>query len=438
MTKKEIRIKALSCKNINEFKLKYKKAYEESIVMGIFEEMTKHMHNRQRKLTNDDIFFIAKEFKTRTDFYKNDPGAYTSANERGILDDVCQHMLKKLHHNVKKEDVHTLALKYKTRMEFKNSEDGWAYNQAVKKKYIDEVCSHMETIGSKYYRCVYVYEFTKQKSCYVGLTYSIHLRHLQHNNSKTYSAVREFCEKNNIEMVSPIQLTDYIEKNEASKMEKYYVEKYKDEGWNILNRQTAGSLGGNREHITYTKELCKKLADECSSKTEFSKKYVSAYRYTHLYGWCDFVFKDLNKKLKINRKNINGRKVLQYDKKYNFIKEFPSIAEASRVTKISKSAIKNSCRNKNKILYLTNYIFRYKGEEIDEKFIKDLETRKANRYKINSKRVIMMDIEGNVIKMFNNAKDAGIFVNRAERTIRDVCVHKRKCAGYYWSYEEIK
>ena len=94
-----------------ETKLKHKKAYEESIVMGIFEEMTKHMHKRQRKLTNDDIFFIAKEFKTRTEFYKNDPGAYTSAKERGILDDVCQHMLKKLHHNVKKRRCTYFSIK---------------------------------------------------------------------------------------------------------------------------------------------------------------------------------------------------------------------------------------------------------------------------------------------------------------------------------------
>jgi hypothetical protein len=48
-----------------------------------------------RNLTNDALGLIAKEYKTKTEFQKNDPSAYSSARRRGIINEICSHMISK-------------------------------------------------------------------------------------------------------------------------------------------------------------------------------------------------------------------------------------------------------------------------------------------------------------------------------------------------------
>ena len=133
-------------------------------------------------------------------------------------------------------------------------------------------------------------------------------------------------------------------------------------------------------------------------------------------------------------RQTHGKKVLMYDKNYNFIREFNSIAEAAEISGISRSCIKQSC-SKIKTLYLVNYIFRYKGEEIDEGFIKRLENKKKERYTLKNKKIVMLNDKNQILKIFQDAKEAGKFVNRARRTIMDACHKKgRICAGYFWEY----
>lgn len=57
------------------------------------------------------------------------------------------------------------------------------------------------------------------------------------------------------------------------------------------------------------------------------------------------------------RENKYKRKIIQYDKQYNFIKEWNSIKEATNFG-FSKSAICQCCRGKRNFHY--NYIWKYK------------------------------------------------------------------------------
>ena len=438
----ELKVITLKYKNIEDLENRENNIYKEICEKGFFEEMTKHMRKHQRKLSDGDIEIIAKQFTTRQEFRKNDSGAYTSARKRGILNDVCKHMETKLHLNKTKEDVQKVALKYDSRMSFKNSEDRWAYNKAVREKYIDEVCSHMEGVGNNYKRCVYVYEFTQYKTCYVGLTYSLKKRHLQHSFGDK-SSVREFCLKNNIEIVEPKKLTDYIDKNKASELEKIYVEKYKNDGWNILNKATAGGLGGRTDSITYTKDVCKELAKKFNNIKDFAKKYGTAYKHVLLNKWQDYVFshidrnkikKDFKDKVRIK----NGRKVKQYNLDFKLVATFNSISEASEKTNISVATIKRSCKSPKRN-YLSGYIFRYENDGITEEFKREQKEKAKNGYLRKSKMVCMLDNNKNIIRTFNNMTEAAKFVKRDRSSINKVCGKNKKCAGYFWSYKvELK
>jgi hypothetical protein len=58
-------------------------------------------------------------------------------------------------------------------------------------------------------------------------------------------------------------LTDYLDKNEAVIQERYWEDKYKEDGWLILSVKRAGSLGGN---FKIRDQDIKDFLDLCYSK----------------------------------------------------------------------------------------------------------------------------------------------------------------------------
>lgn len=154
----------------------------------------------------------------------------------------------------------------------------------------------MKKIGNKYYRCIYAYEFIEYNVCYIGLTYNLKKRDLQHRNKNTYSAVRCFSELKNVNIPEPIQLTEYIEQNEASKREKYFVNLYREKNWNILNRATPGCLGGRKGKIDICIENLKEIALNYTKISDFAKDYVTAYKFIRINSWNEYVFSHIDKK----------------------------------------------------------------------------------------------------------------------------------------------
>ena len=94
---------------------------------------------------------------------------------------------------------------------------------------------------------------------------------------------------------------------------------YKKQGKNIINIAKTGSIGG-LYGIIFTKKKCFVLAKECKSKTEFMKKYWTAYVKSLKYGWIE--------QYKWFKRPISYRLKWTYDvtlreaKKYNTGSEF--------------------------------------------------------------------------------------------------------------------
>lgn len=88
----------------------------------------------------------ALKYDTKTAFNKGCVGAYTHALKHGFLDEICSHMEVKWKKKwTDKEVCHKEALKYKTRTEFQDNSNG-AYTYAMRHGFLDEICSHMDTI----------------------------------------------------------------------------------------------------------------------------------------------------------------------------------------------------------------------------------------------------------------------------------------------------
>lgn len=434
----KIRFFALQCKNLDEFEQSVE--CQESRKMNVYEELTKHFHGKKKCYTNDDLFFVASFYKTRKEFMKNSYSAYDVTRRRKLLNDTCCHMKNYFHKDVTKEDAIEAAKKYKTRMSLKNSkEDSWAYNYGVKNHCLDDICGHMDSVGNKYYRCIYVYEIEETKVCYVGLTYSLHKRHLQHIGKKCYSAINEYCTNNNIEIPLPIQKTPYIPKDEASKMEAYYVEFYKQNGWKVLNKQKAGNLGGSKNHITYTLDICKKLASNYSRIKDFAKDYITAYKYIRLYGWQDEVFAhidrkaiyaDTTRKIKeaIKKKT---KKVYLYDLNGVLKERYASVSDASEKTGISRSSIYNMCRHNVKYKFFNDQVFLFENDDFDYNIREKIKENKEKCYERVVRKFAKI-LDGDIIEIFKDAHLAAMDVGRSERSILTACQKGWRCGGFYW------
>ena len=184
----------------------------------------------------------AKKYLRKVDLKKNCNCAYKSLCKNGWLEEACSHM----ENAVKPVGYWTLercieeGKNHTSRSDFwKNSRGAWNASQI--NGWLDIISAHIPRRGSMYKRIVYVYEFS-DNSAYVGLTYDMNNRQTQRNLLKTDSVTKYINESG----LTPIRrlLTDYIDVDSAAKLECFYIEKYRSEGWNILNQKIGGGVGG--------------------------------------------------------------------------------------------------------------------------------------------------------------------------------------------------
>jgi group I intron endonuclease len=103
---------------------------------------------------------------------------------------------------------------------------------------------------------------------------------------------------------------------------------------------------------------------------------------------------------------------------------------ASKELNYTQTAIWHCC---NHDMYTYNdYIWIYEEEYNSDNF--DLEYYLKHRLK---KRVVQLDIQYNVIKIWETIRDASLFLNLDPSAITRVCRHKLgSIGGYLWEYEE--
>ena len=259
---------------------------------------TKDYYSMQQKKsgywTKEHCAEEAKKYQNRSSFCKGSNGAYTAALKHSWLDEICSHMEVRWQ---KKWDTKAKcakeAKKYKNRTDFQRYSPG-AWNAANKHNWLDEICSHMETYGNLFLRCIYAFEFS-DISVYIGLTDNIQRREKQHLKSSN-SAVYKHIQKTSLTPILQI-LHEYTDKELAKTLEKFYIEDYRSKGWNILNRAKAGSLGG--KYVFWTYEECKSHALQCSTRSEFITKHPGAYASAIKNKWLDDICQHMELKFEI-------------------------------------------------------------------------------------------------------------------------------------------
>ena len=143
---------------------------------------------------------------------------------------------------------------------------------------------------------------------------------------------------------------------------------------------------------------------------------------------------DENKiKSDINRVRIY-KKVYQYDKDNNYIREFENSDIAEKETGISKNSIQRVCQGK----YVTagGYKWSYIKEEKLNQILKDNVKGYNSWSSWKNKKVYQLDKNENIIRLFDSIASAEKETGINHSSISNRCKGKMKSAGgFLWKYE---
>ena len=325
---------ASTCKTYREFCLTYPQAYAISHKNGW--DFIKINHKKPGYWTYDNCKKVASKFKNTTEFVKQYPGAYDRARKKGWLWDWFKR--KELPKNYWTYNrCLQESKKYKTYSEFRDNSNV-AYEKSYRKNnWIKDFIwlkNDLKTIDnkSKIYS-IYKYYFKEKNAVYIGLSKNIHQRDKTHRNQnkKKISSVLEFSLKNNLSIPEIIVIEKQLTSDEAKIREHYWVEFYKFSGYKIINKAKTGlkssSCGGPLRKWTFDK--CCKVAKKCISRTDFEKKYPSAYNSCIHNKWIEKI-SWLKPKIHPNGYWTYDR-CLQEAQKYKTKKEFRDLAASTYV-----------------------------------------------------------------------------------------------------------
>lgn len=245
-TKERCRIAALKCLGRKEFCKKYKGAYESARLNNFLDEICEHMTSTIKPngyWTKEKCKEVALLCINKKEFRINYVSAYTVSYENNWLDEICSHMItySKPSGYWTKEKCAELASGCTYRNEFQQNYKV-AYNKSLENNWLDEICSHMIPCGNLNERLIYIFIFP-DNYVYIGLTCNIERRKWEHLNEqrKNTSVYKYMLKTKNIPKL--VELSGYIDVNDAIKLEKHYIEIYTNNGYKLLNKNKGGTIG---------------------------------------------------------------------------------------------------------------------------------------------------------------------------------------------------
>ena len=289
-----------------------------------------------------------------------------------------------------------IARQYKTLHDFRQN-DNLVYQRSKNNNYLqtftwfeNDINTANKLVNVYKKSCVYVYKLPN-KVAYVGLTNDIQRRHHEHL-TQPKDSILQYSKKLNIPIPEPEILINNITKKQSALEEKKYIQKFKTDGWLLLNKNDGGSLGGTTkkwseqflidfckhftspkdvekvnyalykyvyhnklqdkcfpgseikpiERINYTPELVDKLVAQYENKTELRKNNKALFTYLFRHGLLFDYFPYTNSKLCRNTTE-RDKQILQLKEDGKTPREIAAI-----LGDVSRYTVENVIRRNNK------------------------------------------------------------------------------------------
>lgn len=340
---------ASTCNSRSEMKYKNQQAYDVSRKNKWLEEF---FGTKTQKMpvywNNYDICQTeAMKYSCSSEFEKGNSSAYHSARRNKWLKIFFPNKKKPgLPSKYTYEKCKELALKCKSRTDFaKRYHQAWTISKD--NLWIDDFTwlRNIHIFTDKI-DTVYSYEFNELNAVYIGRTIDIISRDKYHRGFKKYvgsnkDSVYRFAKENNCDIPQVKILKNNITIEEGCELEDYYKNKYKKEGWKVLNKAQTGkgsSSVGNTGIYRHTIEEFLEVAKKYTTRTQFARGDDTWYNYGRHKGWLDKCTWFIPSSILYSKSNKThtAKPIAQIDP-YNgeIIKVFPSITEAERELKLS-------------------------------------------------------------------------------------------------------
>lgn len=221
-----------------------------------------------------------------------------------------------------------------------------------------------------------------------------------------------------------IETIESVDNDCLAKREQYWIQFY-DSFHNGYNETQGGE--GNQ---LYAIADFYRLWDDGYSIGEIATK-IGCVRSTVYEALLDYENYTAEESLRRRAKN-NQKRVCQFDLSGKLIATYESIKEAEIANNITGTgAIGQCCAKKPGHKTVKNYFWLWEEDKskINELVVSLNESRRK-------KKVAQLDKDGNIIAIFNSAKEAAQFFGQQKDShIGDCCKGKRKtCFGYRWKY----
>ena len=285
---------AQDCKSRWDFCNKYKSAYNTASNNGWLDEL--FGISNYKKWNYDKCYEIAKDCKSRSEFKEKCESAYKYSYRNGLLDEwfgKSKNSSKNPRIAWTKEKCYEIAKDCKSRGEFYGINKG-AYNASLRNGWINEWFEKKEFTSQNYK--IYAIEDYENKVVYVGLTYrKLCDRDYEHRNGtysinkKRFDVVNRYFKSIGKEMPDSRLKMDGLNSEDAQYYEDWYKQRYAETGWRVLNIAKTGigksSLG--QAAVKWNKKTCYEESKKYKSRRAFRNGNRGAYNASLRNGWLD-------------------------------------------------------------------------------------------------------------------------------------------------------
>jgi hypothetical protein len=273
----------------------------------------------------------AQKFSTLASFASESNSAYSTACANKWIDDYTWLERKRVKPGTWQvyENCYNEALKYKSRTELEDKSPG-CYEGARENGWLDSFIwledKRLDIISGSI-DSVYVYEFKEQNAVYVGRTLMSLQKQRDYQHMFREGSVSKFAKENNISIPEMKILQENLTLKEGVEKEGEWVEKYRNEGWKILNRAKTGSIGGLAKG-KYNKQSCYDIASSYTTLKDFMEEQWSVYRTALKHDWLkDYTW--------LERKHVQSVKNWTYEMCLEDSKRFKTRGEYAEKSRSS-------------------------------------------------------------------------------------------------------
>ena len=264
---------------------------------------------------------------------------------------------------------------------------------------------------------VYIYSISEPDSKivrYVGKTkFSLEKRLKQHLKEKVkchrYYWIQSIIKKGKVPI---IQIIDEVPEDNWQFWEMYWIEQFKNWGFNLVNSTNGGDGIDGFKHSKETIELLRKLG----TGRKHSKETIEILKnLRHSEKTKKIIAKKLS--LPIIQLDLNGR----------LIKKWNSSKEVIKDLGVCSGSISDCLNNKTKSC--NGFVWLFESEYNSNKNYK---IPKEKRYR---KKIVQSSLDGKIIKVWTSIRDASIKLKIKDSNISLCCKGKRKTTGgFMWRY----